>query len=166
MLASIVSRGSKNSDRPSSTRSVVIGNSAVPIFLGSGRKISCACFSSTASSATATIRRIMKVAAMPAAYRRSLAIWASEHRPAAHPRITDPKTQQALFKAVLCDIRMAVGHKASQQVEAAESGACEKHPHRVEPCDKHIRRSSHHRAARDNKPHNDRNEPETDDLLP
>jgi hypothetical protein len=28
---------------------------------------------------------------------------------------------------------MVVGHKASQQVEAAESGACEKHPHGTEP---------------------------------
>jgi AAA ATPase domain len=67
ILASIVSRGSKNSDRPSSMRSLVIGNSAVAISLGSGWKISCACFSSASSSAAAAISRMAKVAATPAA---------------------------------------------------------------------------------------------------
>src|SRR6516165_2621124 len=45
----------------SSTRSLVIGNSAVAISFGSGWKISCARFSSASSCAAAAITRIVKV---------------------------------------------------------------------------------------------------------
>ena len=67
----MVSRGSKNSDRPSSTRSLVIGDSALAMSLGSGWKISCACFSSAASCAAAAVSRIVKLAVMPAAPERA-----------------------------------------------------------------------------------------------